>query len=202
MSFTSSLNPNFVVQTLSALVQAYASLLAIAGAFYIFRIERTRTDKIETERRLERSEEKFMQLLQRGIKYSEAIIVPINISDLREHLKKGDFDWVKSEITTGLSLINHGILYAELEDYIQNYDKNIELQKRSGLWIFNNFAFIFGYCCILLLGLIANLYAMSRWGLVQWVDYLFIFNLGASSFGFFLFFRTSVRLVIVKKESD
>jgi len=38
-------NPDFIMQTLGAVVQAYASILAIAGAFYIFIIDKKRNEE-------------------------------------------------------------------------------------------------------------------------------------------------------------
>jgi len=200
MSFVSSLNPDFVVQTLGALVQAYASLLAIAGAFFVFLIERTRADKVETERRLLRSEERFIQLIQTIVKDSEAVIIPIDVSDVREHLKNGNFDWVKNEITIGFSLLHNAILYYELEDYIQNYDKYAEMQKRTGLWVFNNFRWIFAYYLIMLIFLVIELNLISHKGIILLTDYLFTILLTASVVGFVLFMIILEKILIVETE--
>ena len=45
MSFVSPINPDHAIQVLGVLVQTYASILAIVGAFYVFIIERVRTEK-------------------------------------------------------------------------------------------------------------------------------------------------------------
>lgn len=46
-------NPDFIMQSLGAMVQVYASILAIAGAFYVFVIERNRNELRKVERDLD-----------------------------------------------------------------------------------------------------------------------------------------------------
>lgn len=57
------MNPDYVIQTLGAIVQAYASMLAIGGAFYIFVIERTRTEYKEVKNEFEKNVNNLIDVL-------------------------------------------------------------------------------------------------------------------------------------------
>ena len=138
MVFNATLNPDFVVQTLGAIVQAYASILAIVGAFYIFLMERTRSELRDTRDRLENAVNNFY------------INVTSNRAEFYDNLRYRGFDFL-DELADGRSNMKERPGYRNLVERYLIY-RAIEMRGVCGLLdIFRRYLDIMLlFCCFYL----------------------------------------------------
>ena len=189
MMFNATLNPDFVVQTLGSIVQAYASVLAIVGAFFIFLIERKQIEFRETEDKIDRKIDTIKSVI-------EEIGEPIPIlrrDEIKEKGKEYLLDWWEKikfdKFRVRMLNTEH---FAELCDIIPKYQS---LKKRTGAWVFRYFSRFFQFYAIMLILLIGLLYCISIWGINKIFVLAFSGFVGLSVLGIFLFVLLCANLV-------
>lgn len=175
-----------IVQTLGAIVQAYASILAIVGAFYIFVIERTQSEFRDTEKRVD-------------IQVDALSKKSIRISDFprsREKIKEGGPKWLSSEISKVRPKEEQNKILDSQEyfDLIHTLNRYQSLKKRTGVWILNLFYGLFAYCSIMLFITIGLMYAISLGLLLPlvYIIYPLIIILAVSGIFYFIIYVVKI----------
>ena len=147
------MNLQIMVETLSAIVQAYASILAIAGAFYIFVIERTQAEFREIEKKIDISAQYF------GNYYST--LVPGFYQLFYEKGKEWLDDLIeKHQRDVNPYAMQNSPAYKDYAEYLSQYKK---LRKRTGIWAFKYFYGLIALCSLLLLSTLFLLWSLSMY---------------------------------------
>lgn len=142
-----------IVQTVIAIVQAYASILAITGAFYIFVIERTRSEFGEIDEKVDAKISAVNTLLA---ELSEPILLR---SDVKKKGQKYLLDW-----RNGIKYQKVKDRLIELEDFEELYDllpEHQSIKRKAGIWAFKLFRPLLVICAVILIVSIMFLYLVS-----------------------------------------
>ena len=123
------MDSSIAAQTLGAIVQAYASILAIARAFYIFLIERTRSELKDARDRLENTVDVF---------YMNATN---DRAEFYDNLMNCGIDYL-NELAERWPNFTQRQEYLEL---VQRYQIYTSLKKRTSMWAFRLFRGVFFY---------------------------------------------------------
>jgi len=186
-------HPEFVLQVLGAIVQAYATLLAIIGAFYIFLIDRIRTEFNQVEDNVNAGLRDLIQIIRSEM---PSFLESIEINQVKEYGVSWLYEQMQNTMSEKrVSRIVGSTGYLSLIDNVPKYQS---LKEKTGLWVFKNFRFILVFDTIYLMVAIGELYAISIWGLNNYIHSVYIALIGMSAVGFFFFIKSCIDLVKMK----
>lgn len=171
-----SLNADFVMQTLGAVVQTYASILALGGAFYLFMLERN-----QMEFRAEK--EKIESLIRYFNPYFAR-----HIPDYFENTLQKGFDWLNAQV---IQLEQQGTVQPE---YFPKFPEYREIQRifprykllknRQGKWSFRLFSPMIGVSAICLILSLTLMTIISQEGINGGYNLAFLSLMLISFIGF------------------
>ena len=175
--FPDTLSSDFVMQTLGAVVQTYASILALGGAFYLFMLERNQMEFRYEKERIER--------LIRGF----APYVSNHIPEYYENTLEKGFDWLNDQLiqlgrqrTVNFESVRTFPEYRELQYSFPKYEL---LKKKRGRWTFKLFFPVIGVSSILLILSLILMYFISQSGISVEYNLAFTALMTISFLGFF-----------------
>lgn len=156
------LNPDYVMQTLGAIVQAYASLLAITGAFYIFIIEKVKTeferlsDELDTQ----------IQIMNNTLERFGIMNLIINRNAIKmhgeDHLDSTLEILARENDEKVINSLKNSIDWINLKNKLAEYE---DKKKRIESWAFKQFEWFFVYLLLILLFSITWMALISNHGL-------------------------------------
>lgn len=185
-----AVDPNFMMQTLGAIVQAYASLLALGGAFYIFLIERINTQFEETEEKLDlllieanrhhgSAGFSFLDMKEKGLSHFED-----HYGDNRGHIL-----YLKEQ--------------SEIEDIFYFQPKYETLKKKRGHWTFRHFSTFLLFCIMTLITSLGYMFLLTTGNFIQSSSHLgFTLIVLLSLSGFLYFLKTCRDLAKIENEPE
>ena len=187
MAFVNTtLSVDFVMQTLGGIVQAYASILAIGGAFYIFLIERILSDFQETEENLDNA------LLSMNRKWG-------SLEKNFIKTKTEGLGWFLEILRECPKVVRNSDEASEVVYHLPKYQ---QLKKRTGAWGFKYFSEFFFLYTVVLMASIIEMFFISLFGLTFVFLLIFTGITIISLLGFFTFIIACKNIVNVSQEVD
>jgi len=194
------LNPDYVIQTLGAIVQAYASMLAIGGAFYIFVIERTRTEYKEAKNDFEKNVNNLIDVLDGNHFFDnenrEAVIRRIKNGEVawtEKFIKNFDFpeDWINE------------IIEYDFTPYKASLEEYQGLEKKTGMWFFRSFYSLIYLCAGILGSTIFVLWVFSTYSIsdLSLFGYFIIVMVSILGIGVFLWYCVQLGKIYSKNSN-
>ena len=171
-------HPDFMMQTLGAIVQLYTSILAIGGAFYIFVIERMRQEYRASERQVWNAvrdlDEKALGRL---------------VDNFRYRAMNEGIDWLDStleelEVLRRIDKADKFRNYPEYKVYRDNFPEYKRLKKRQGTWSYEKFKDLFSVSTAMLIMSIILMFIISSSNFSDYYGLAFVGVVLASIVGF------------------
>ena len=183
-----------IMQTLGAIVQAYASILAIMGAFYIFVIEGMQVEFRKIEDRIDENIRKLY------------LVVELESQDLADSIKfrsvkKESIDWLTDQLTRpSISAARSQRMlnsepYLTLEDDIPKYKT---LQNKTKMIAFNKLRILLGMSCSMLILPFVLMYIYSLENLSYNPDIFYICTVIIAIIGVPFFLWYVIRFIRMK----
>jgi len=175
-------NPDFIMQTLGGIVQAYASMLAIAGAFYIFMIERNRNKYLELNREIDELIIQLKKICEND--YNLTHISPrLDELDIKNHDSKWFIDNIDERKTT-IYRLREITEFREMLFTLNKFNKFKDTIKSISYKLFNPILFT---CISELLLSIVLMHTISTHEFLDYIVFAYYCVITISILGFILF---------------